>query len=68
MLCLRSADTTYQIASNDGTSGTVFTNTGVAKGIFIAITTFELVANDTATNKWKWSINYGAWVDLTTDR
>jgi hypothetical protein len=64
MLCLRSADTNYQIASNDGTGVTVFTNTGVAKST--AITTFELVANDTATNKWKWSINYGAWTDLTT--
>ena len=64
MLCLRSADTNYQIASNDGTGATVFQNTGIAKNT--AINTFELVAEDWATNKFKFSINNAAWVNVTT--
>ena len=63
ILCLRAADTSYQIACNDGTGVTTFTNTAIAKNT--AVTIFELYALDLATNKWKWSLNNNAWTDLT---
>ena len=65
MLCKRSADTVWQIAHNEGTGATNFTSTGIT--IDTAIHTFETVADDDATNKWRWCMDTsGTWTDLTS--
>lgn len=64
IFCLRAADTNWQIASNDGTGATVFQSTGVAKGT--GIITLKIKAIENQTNKWRWSINNGAWNNVTT--
>ena len=63
MLGARAADTTWRILHNNGAGGQGATDTGVA--IDTAITTFELYAKETQTNKWRYSIN-GVWGTVTS--
>ena len=64
MLCSRSADTLWQIAHNEGSGGTNFTATAQTKNT--GIHTFELAADDSATNKWKYSWDGAAYIDITS--
>ena len=75
ILTARAADTNFQIASNNGSGATVFTDTGIAKDT--AVNIFDLYADESATNKWKWALysqatlrsivsTIPAYTDLTT--
>lgn len=54
ILTARAADTNFQIGHNNGSGVTVFTDTGIP--LNTSLNVFDLVADDAATNKWKWAL------------
>jgi hypothetical protein len=63
-LCLRSTDTNFQIARNDNSGSTVFTDTGVAKDT--SAHTIEIRTTSAGTG-FEWSLDGGAFTAYTTD-
>jgi hypothetical protein len=54
ILTARTADTNLQIAHNNGSGATVFVDTGIPKDTNVNV--FDLYADESATNKWKWAL------------
>ena len=63
-IALRAADTTFQIAHNDGTGATVFNETSIAKDA--AEHTVDLYA-DNANTRFQWQIDGGTVTNVTTE-
>ena len=60
----RTADTTWRILANDAAGGQTAVDTGVT--IDTSIVTVEIVATDSRTTKWMFSVNGAAWTTMAT--
>lgn len=63
MLVQRAGDTTFFIATNNGAATSTFTNTGVT---VLANTLHTFRVRAVGDTKFQWSVDGGAWTDITT--